>query len=85
MIPELAEPLSTELAAPVTQTRVVMTPDGRMNTENAARYLGVTVLTLKNWRFRGKKKPTGPPFIVLGGRRVWYFKTDLDRFIARGR
>lgn len=50
-------------------------PDGRMDTTNAARYLGLTVKTLAQWRWAG----TGPAFCKPG--RVWYYQADLDAWI----
>ena len=54
-------------------------PDGRMTRKEAARYLGNTPKTLANWATQGK----GPPSVLVGGRR-FYFKADLDAFIAAG-
>jgi hypothetical protein len=63
----------------VTTARVRLTPDGRMSLGNAATYLGVHEQTLRNWRLRG----TGPRSIKVAG-RVWFYRHDLDHFIARG-
>ena len=52
-------------------------PDGRMTRADAARYLGVQPQTLRNWACQGK----GPRVTKVGG-RCFYFKTDLDAFIA---
>jgi len=57
--------------------QVVTLPDGRMTVEEAAKYLGFTPLTLALWRRKG----TGPKFVKLS-RRVFYFKADLDEWIA---
>ena len=55
---------------------IPMYPDGRMTPENTALYLGLTVKTLATMRCRG----TGPKFIKRG--RIFYFKTDLDAWLA---
>jgi len=47
----------------------------RLNVEQAARFLGVSVSTLNRWR--GDK--TGPEWIKLGG-RVYYHAEDLRTF-----
>lgn len=52
-------------------------PDGRLDTANAAKYLRISKKTLATRRSRG----TGPVFTKPG--RVFYFKTDLDEFLAR--
>lgn len=52
-------------------------PDGRMDTASAAKYLKISRKTLATRRSRG----TGPLFTKPG--RVFYFKTDLDEFLAR--
>lgn len=70
-------------SAEIDRVSVRMLPDGRMNRENAAKYLGMSVKTLATWETQG----TGPRSIRVGGRR-FYFKDDLDRFIrgeAKGR
>lgn len=54
---------------------VRMFPDGRMDTKNAARYLGLEEKTLAMKRSEG----TGPSFIKRG--RIFYFKDDLDAWI----
>lgn len=50
-------------------------PDGRMDTKNAALYLGLEEKTLAMKRSDG----TGPRFIKRG--RIFYFKEDLDAWI----
>jgi hypothetical protein len=52
-------------------------PDGRLDRENAARYLGRTPRTLEMWAWRRK----GPQPHNIGG-RVYYFLRDLDNYIA---
>lgn len=58
--------------------RIMMYPDERMNTVNAARYLGISQKTLAMLRCKG----TGPKFVKRG--RVFYFKADLDAWLAEG-
>ena len=60
----------------VEQVRVRVLPDGRMDRENAAKYLGRATKTLAMWAIEGK----GPPWVKVGG-RVFYFKDALDKFI----
>jgi len=48
----------------------------RMNTEQAASYIGLSKKTLCMWRCQGK----GPRFIKLGS-RILYKKSDLDTYI----
>lgn len=55
-------------------------PDGRLDTENASRYLGYEPKTLAILRSNGK----GPKFIKRG--RIFYYKDDLDAWLnANGR
>jgi hypothetical protein len=61
------------------EIRVRVLPDGRMDRENAAQYLGHQPKTLAMWAYQGK----GPRSVKVGG-RVFYFRRDLDEFI-RGR
>lgn len=60
----------------VQETAVEVLPDGRMNTANAARYLGCSPKTLAHMRCTGK----GPSFLKPG--RIWYFKADLDAWLG---
>ena len=60
------------------RVRVRILPDGRMTRHDAARYLGHAPKTLAMWQIQGK----GPRSVRVGGRR-FYFKNDLDEFIAR--
>ena len=55
---------------------VRMYPDGRMDTRNAALYLGLEEKTLAMKRSAG----TGPSFIKRG--RIFYFNEDLDAWIS---
>lgn len=50
----------------------------RLNVEQAARYLGVSVSTLNRWR----GEEVGPEWIKLGG-RVYYYASALTAF-AKG-
>ena len=63
----------------VTQESVVILPDGRMDTRNTALYLGLSDKTLAMKRCDG----TGTKYVKLGG-KVFYFKSDLDDWIASG-
>jgi hypothetical protein len=56
--------------------RVRVLPDGRLDRENAARYIGRKPKTLAIWHTEGR----GPKSRLVGGRR-YYNKVDLDRFI----
>ena len=58
---------------------VLSLPDGRMDRQNAAKYLGSAEKTLAQWACQGR----GPNFVKRG--RVWYFKEDLDAWLAEGR
>jgi Helix-turn-helix domain len=55
---------------------VIVYPDGRMDSENAAAYLGLKPKTLAMKRCDG----TGPRYIKRG--RIFYFKEDLDAWLA---
>jgi hypothetical protein len=64
----------------VESIEILMFPDGRLDTKNAALYLGLKEKTLAMMRGSG----TGPKFIKRG--RVFYFKEDLDAWLnAEGR
>jgi Helix-turn-helix domain len=52
-------------------------PDGRVSADDAARYLGAAPKTLAMWRMRG----LGPAWRKVGG-RIFYFRRDLDAFVA---
>ena len=56
---------------------VTIFPDGRMDSTNAAEYLGLSQKTLAMMRCQG----TGPEYIKRG--RIFYFKDDLDTWIKR--
>jgi len=53
-------------------------PDGRMDSKNAASYLGKSPKTLAMMRSKG----TGPRYIKRG--RIFYFKEELDVWIREG-
>ena len=58
--------------------KVMMFPDGRLDTRNASAYLGLSEKTLAMKRCDG----TGPRFIKKG--RIFYFKKDLDEWLISG-
>ncbi len=60
----------------VEPVRVRVLPDGRMDSNNAAKYLNRAPKTLAMWRMNG----TGPEWSKCGG-RVFYDKEALDAFI----
>lgn len=64
-----------QATAKVETISVKMYPDGRMDTRNAALYLGFEEKTLAMKRSDGN----GPSFIKRG--RIFYFKEDLDSWI----
>lgn len=59
-------------------TDIQMYPDGRMDSKNAAKYLGFSPATLATWRCR----KIGPCYIRRG--KIFYRKADLDKFITDG-
>jgi hypothetical protein len=61
----------------IEQVAVRVLPDGRLSAADAARYLGHAEKTLAMWRLRG----IGPAWRKVGG-RIFYFRRDLDAFIA---
>jgi predicted DNA-binding transcriptional regulator AlpA len=54
-------------------------PDGRMDTQNASKYVGLSNKSMAQMRCEG----TGPNFIKLGG-KVFYYRSDLDTWINSG-
>lgn len=62
----------------VKEINITIYPDGRMDTENAARYLGCSPKTMAMGRCKG----TGPRFIKRG--RIFYFRQDLDAWLTEG-
>ena len=59
--------------------KILILPDGRMDTSNSAGYLGLSPKTLAMKRSDG----TGPAYVKRG--RVFYFKEDLDEWVRAGR
>ena len=57
---------------------ILVYPDGRMTTEGAALYTGLSAKTLAMMRCQGM----GPKFIKRG--RVFYFKEDIDAWLNEG-
>ena len=53
--------------------------DGRMDTKNAAAYLGLSIKTLAMKRCDG----SGPVFVKRG--RIFYYRDDLDKWLRAGR
>lgn len=70
---------ATDEAPQVSGVTVRILPDGRMASSSAAVYLGLSDKTLANLRCRG----LGPKFVKRG--RVFYFKADLDEWLAAGK
>ncbi len=60
----------------VDRVKLVVFPDGRVDTENAARFLGLSPKTLAIMRSNG----SGPKFIKRG--RIFYFLDDLKDWIT---
>src|SRR5450631_515083 len=60
----------------MTQPDLHILPDGRLDTRNAALYLGCSPKTLAHLRCSGN----GPAFLKPG--RVFYFREDLDAWLA---
>ena len=59
-------------------TEIEIMPDGRMNRENAAKYLGMSVVGLEGWATRAR----GPKYTLIA-RKAWYWKQDLDDWIKK--
>lgn len=65
---------------PTNTPSVMLYPDGRMDTKNTSKYMGLAEKTLAMMRSNG----TGPQFVKRG--RVFYFQVDVDAWmIALGR
>ncbi len=58
------------------RVKVSIFPDGRLDTENAARYLGLSPKTLAMMRSQGN----GPRYVKVG--RIFYFLEDLQVWIS---
>ncbi len=56
--------------------KIIVFPDGRLDTANASQFLGLSEKTLAIMRSQG----TGPRFIKRG--RVFYFLEDLNAWIG---
>jgi hypothetical protein len=56
--------------------KITIFPDGRLDTDNAAQYLGLSTKTLAMMRSAGN----GPKFVKRG--RVFYFLEDLQTWMA---
>lgn len=61
----------------VKNIEVTVYPDGRMDSKNAALYLGLKEKTLAMMRCKG----TGPDFIKKG--KIFYFRSALDGWLQR--
>ena len=64
------------MALDVEYVKVVVLPDGRLDTANAALFLGLSQKTLAIMRSNG----TGPKFVKRG--RVFYFLDDLRTWLG---
>ena len=62
----------------VKQVEVLVLPDGRVDSKNAAAFVGLSEKTLAMMRCSGK----GPKFIKRG--RIFYFVQDLEEWIKGG-
>lgn len=60
----------------IERVRVRVLPDGRMDRNNAAKYVGRTPKTLAMWQLEGR----GPKSVLVGGRRYYYLHI-LDAYI----
>jgi DNA-binding transcriptional regulator YiaG len=54
-----------------------MEKDYKFTIEEAAAYLGVSPRTMQNWRYESDK----PKFYKPTNKLVYYFKSDLDKWI----
>ena len=64
----------------ITNDEITIYPDGRLDTKNASRYIGLAEKTMAMMRCKGN----GPKFIKRG--RIFYFREDLDTWLnAAGR
>lgn len=60
------------------QVEVLVLPDGRVDTKNAAAFVGLSEKTLAMMRCSGK----GPKYLKRG--RIFYFVQDLESWIKAG-
>jgi hypothetical protein len=65
-----------EMDADLERVKIVVFPDGRLDTENAALYLGLSPKTLAMMRTAG----SGPKFVKRG--RVFYYLEDLQAWVS---
>ena len=68
--------MQIEMERVMERVKVVIYPDGRLDTDNAARFLGLSPKTLAIMRSIGN----GPRFVKRG--RVFYFLEDLQAWIG---
>lgn len=61
---------------PIDSVTVQILPDGRLDSANTARYLGVSTKLLAMMRCDG----SGPLFLKRRG-KVFYFRSDLDEWL----
>lgn len=62
----------------VKQVEVLVRPDGRVDSKNAAAFIGLSEKTLAMMRCHG----TGPKYLKRG--RIFYFVHDLETWIKDG-
>ena len=67
------------ISAETVKTAFVKAPE-KLNTIDAAAYVGAQPATLETWRCNGG----GPAFIKVG-RKVWYLRVDLDAWMQSRR
>lgn len=60
----------------IERVKVTVFPDGRLDTENAARFIGLSPKTLAMMRTAG----SGPKFIKRG--RIFYYLDDLEAWLT---
>lgn len=67
------------------QTEITIAPRGMTETE-AAHYIGVAPISLRQGRSEGRreKRMPPPPYIKLG-RKILYLRDDLDRWLEMNR
>lgn len=54
-----------------------MDDDKILSRKDAAKFLGVAVITMDTWRARGE----GPPYLRVGPRRIAFRQSDLERWL----
>ena len=62
----------------IKEIEIKMYPGGRMDPDNAGKYLKKSTKTLAKMRSLG----TGPRYSKKGG--IWYYKSDLDDWLKEG-